>query len=102
MGPAAGWPFGEVDVTHQVVSFLKRRPSGEVIAEEPLDLPERNLRTRAVWWTVPDDVLDESGLAGGDLPGRRPRRRALLDRAAAAVRDLRPLGHRRRLDRAAP
>ena len=69
------WPggrlaFGDVDVSHRVVSFLKRRqPSGEVIAEEPLDLPERNLRTRAVWWTVPDDVLDESGPARRDLPG---------------------------------
>ena len=60
---------GEVDVTHQVVSFLKRRPSGEVIGEEPLDLPERTLRTTAVWWTVPEDSLDESGIDGGDLPG---------------------------------
>ncbi|WP_240937962.1 DEAD/DEAH box helicase [Nocardioides sp. JQ2195] len=62
--------FGEVDVSHQVVSFLKRRvPSGEVIAEEPLDLPERTLRTAAVWWTVPAAVLDEAGLAEADLPG---------------------------------
>ncbi|HET7194294.1 MAG TPA: DEAD/DEAH box helicase [Nocardioides sp.] len=69
------WPggrlaFGDVDVSHQVVSFLKRRqPSGEVLAEEPLDLPQRNLRTRAVWWTVPDDVLAECGPAARDLPG---------------------------------
>ncbi|WP_182526888.1 DEAD/DEAH box helicase [Nocardioides dongkuii] len=62
--------FGEVDVSHQVVSFLKRRqPSGEVIAEEPLDLPVRTLRTASVWWTVPDHVLAESGLATADLPG---------------------------------
>ena len=62
--------FGEVDVTHQVVSFLKRRqPGGEVLGEEPLDLPERSLRTAAVWWTVPDDALAEAGLAGHDLPG---------------------------------
>ena len=62
--------LGEVDVSHQVVSFLKRRqPSGEVIGEEPLDLPERALRTTAVWWTVPADLLDESGLAAADLPG---------------------------------
>jgi DEAD/DEAH box helicase domain-containing protein len=60
---------GEVDVTHQVVSFLKRRPSGEVIGEEPLDLPERTLRTTAVWWTVPEDSLAESGIDGSDLPG---------------------------------
>lgn len=62
--------FGEVDVTHQVVSFLKRRqPGGEVLGEEPLDLPERSLRTTAVWWTVPDDALAEAGLTGRDLPG---------------------------------
>ena len=62
--------LGEVDVSHQVVSFLKRRqPSGEVISEEPLDLPERSLRTTAVWWTVPGDVLAESGLATADIPG---------------------------------
>ena len=59
--------FGDVEVTHQVVSFLKRRPSGEVLGEEPLDLPERTLVTRAVWWTVPDDVVDELGV--DDLPG---------------------------------
>jgi DEAD/DEAH box helicase domain-containing protein len=62
--------FGEVEVSHQVVSFLRRRqPSGEVMGEEPLDLPQRTLRTSAVWWTVPPDALAEAGLASGDLPG---------------------------------
>ena len=62
--------LGEVRVSHQVVSFLKRRvPSGEVLGEEPLDLPERVLRTTAVWWTLPDHVLSESGLDEADLPG---------------------------------
>jgi DEAD/DEAH box helicase domain-containing protein len=59
-----------VDVTHQVVSFLKRRqPGGDVLAEEPLDLPARSLRTAAVWWTVPEDALLEGGLVAADLPG---------------------------------
>jgi DEAD/DEAH box helicase domain-containing protein len=62
--------LGSVRVTHQVVSFLKRAvPSGEVIGEEPLDLPERLLQTTAVWWTLPEHVLAESGLAAADLPG---------------------------------
>jgi DEAD/DEAH box helicase domain-containing protein len=62
--------FGEVDVSHQVVSFLKRRqPGGEVLGEEPLDLPERALRTSAVWWTVPEHVLAEAGISAADLPG---------------------------------
>ena len=61
---------GEVDVTHQVVSFLRRRqPGGEVLGEEPLDLPPRTLRTTGVWWTVPDHALEDSGLATADLPG---------------------------------
>ncbi len=62
--------LGDVRVSHQVVSFLKRRvPSGEVLGEEPLDLPERVLQTTAVWWTLPAHVLQESGLAAADLPG---------------------------------
>jgi DEAD/DEAH box helicase domain-containing protein len=62
--------FGTVRVTHQVVSFLKRRqPGGEVLGEHPLDLPARTLETAAVWWTLPDDVLDDCGLDREDLPG---------------------------------
>jgi DEAD/DEAH box helicase domain-containing protein len=72
---STGWgearlSLGSVSVTHQVVSFLKRAvPSGEVIGEEPLDLPERLLQTTAVWWTLPEHVLAESALAAADLPG---------------------------------
>lgn len=62
--------FGVVDVTNQVVSYLRRRvPSGEVIDERPLDLPPRQLRTRAVWYTVPEDVLASNGLPPPDIPG---------------------------------
>ena len=66
--------LGEVDVTHQVVSFLKRRqPGGDVLGEEPLDLPPRSLRTVAVWWTVPAEAITQAiaqgGLAAADLPG---------------------------------
>jgi len=62
--------LGDVEVTHQVVSYLKRRqPSGDVVAEELLDLPERTLETTAVWWTVPDDLLADVLPAGTDLPG---------------------------------
>jgi DEAD/DEAH box helicase domain-containing protein len=62
--------FGSVRVTHQVVSFLKRRqPGGEVLGEHALDLPARTLETAAVWWTLSDDVLEDSGLDPGDLPG---------------------------------
>ena len=62
--------FGTVQVTNQVVSFLRRRlVTGEVLGEEPLDLPPRHLRTRAVWWTVDDDGLARAGLAAPEVPG---------------------------------
>jgi DEAD/DEAH box helicase domain-containing protein len=57
-------------VTNQVVSFLRKRMiTGEVLSEEPLDLPPRSLRTRSVWWTVTPDVLVEAGLEWADVPG---------------------------------
>src|SRR5690606_4078020 len=38
--------YGTVEVTNQVVAYLKRRnPSGEVLGEVPLDLPARSLHT---------------------------------------------------------
>ncbi|MBB5120496.1 hypothetical protein AF335_11245 [Streptomyces eurocidicus] len=53
--------FGSVEVTNQVVSFLRRRVlTGEVMGESKLDLPPRKLRTRAVWWTVTEDQLDDA------------------------------------------
>jgi DEAD/DEAH box helicase domain-containing protein len=61
---------GTVQVTNQVVSFLRRRVlTGEVMGEEPLDLPPRQLRTRAVWWTVDAAGLEAAGLAAADVPG---------------------------------
>lgn len=68
---AANIARGEVEVTTQVVGFLKRRyATGEILAEEKLDLPERVLRTRAVWWTLDDAQV--ARVAGGqpfDLAG---------------------------------
>ncbi|CAA9344199.1 MAG: ATP-dependent helicase [uncultured Frankineae bacterium] len=62
--------FGTVDVTHQVVSYLKKRVgSGEVLGEEPLDLPPRQLRTRAVWYTVDLARLEAAGIGWADVPG---------------------------------
>ncbi|WP_051836674.1 DEAD/DEAH box helicase [Streptomyces sp. NRRL F-2580] len=53
--------FGSVEVTNQVVSYLRRKLiTGEVLGEAKLDLPPRILRTRAVWWTVTEDQLDEA------------------------------------------
>jgi DEAD/DEAH box helicase domain-containing protein len=62
--------FGDVLVTRQVTSFVRRSPeSGRALGEEPLDLPARTLRTRAVWWTI--SPAQRAGLArrGIDLAG---------------------------------
>jgi DEAD/DEAH box helicase domain-containing protein len=61
--------FGHVTVTHQVVSFLRRLPGGEVLGEHPLDLPPRSLATKAMWWTVPVEALASVGVAEADIPG---------------------------------
>ncbi|HYN30078.1 MAG TPA: DEAD/DEAH box helicase [Dermatophilaceae bacterium] len=61
--------FGPVRVGTQVRSFLRRLPSGEVIGTHPLDLPERPLVTKAVWWTMPPDLLATAGVAEADVPG---------------------------------
>ena len=62
--------FGAVEVTTQVVSFLRRRLfTGEVLGEEPLDLPARTLTTRGTWWTTNSGVLAAAGVAAADLPG---------------------------------
>ncbi|MEU3464960.1 DEAD/DEAH box helicase [Streptomyces sp. NPDC006733] len=67
---AARVHFGSVEVTHQVVSFLRRRLiTGEVLGETKLDLPPRSLRTRAVWWTVTDDQLEAARIHPEELPG---------------------------------
>ncbi len=61
---------GHVEVTNQVVAYLKRRYlTGQVLGEEPLDLPPRHLRTQAVWWTVSAEQLRAASLADLDVPG---------------------------------
>ncbi|MGW7791576.1 Zn-binding domain-containing protein, partial [Streptomyces tricolor] len=62
--------YGSVEVTNQVVSYLRRRLiTGEVLGETKLDLPPRTLRTRAVWWTVTEDQLDEARITPEILGG---------------------------------
>ena len=68
-GPV-GLFLGEVDVTNQVVSYQRRRiGTGELIDTRPLDLPARQLRTVAVWFTVSARALDRAGVRFADVPG---------------------------------
>jgi len=65
-----GWGLAVVDVTSRTVSFLRRRcGTGEVLGEEALDLPARQLRTRGVVFTVADPLLDTLGIGPAHVPG---------------------------------
>ncbi len=67
---AVTWGFGDVDVTSQVMDYQKRRiPDLVPVGGETLDLPARTLRTTAVWWTAPVEVLRAAELTDGDVPG---------------------------------
>lgn len=61
--------FGSVLVRRRITSFLRRLPSGEVLGAHPLDLPERVLRSKAVWWTITEQALAAAGLRPADIPG---------------------------------
>ena len=62
--------LGDVEVSSQVVSFLRKRlVTGEVLGEQALDLPVRTLRTKAVWWTLAPEQVAESGVGPAALPG---------------------------------
>ena len=68
-GPV-GMFLGTVDVTNQVVSYQRRRiATGEIIDTRPLDLPSRQLRTTAVWWTISPAALAAAGVDPADVPG---------------------------------
>ena len=62
--------FGDVLVTRQVTSFVRRRvDTGQPAGVVPLDLPPRTLRTRAVWWTISPGQRDALASAGVELAG---------------------------------
>ncbi len=68
-GPVT-WSYGQVDVTTQVVGYERRRlPDLQVLSTHELDLPARTLRTTAVWWTAPPEVLAAAGVTSETAPG---------------------------------
>ena len=49
--------FAEVTMRKRITGFERRDPKrGEAIGRESLDLPETTLRTKALYYTVPEDV----------------------------------------------
>jgi DEAD/DEAH box helicase domain-containing protein len=62
--------LGMVRVTNQVVSYVKRLVStNDVIDEVPLPLPPQHLETKAVWWTIPQEIIDRAAVSARELPG---------------------------------
>ncbi|MDK8795519.1 DEAD/DEAH box helicase [Corynebacterium sp. MSK041] len=59
----------DVEVTDHVTGYVVRLADGTVSEHIPLDLPEQTLVTRAVAYTIDPLVLDELGIAAGDVPG---------------------------------
>nr|WP_274518800.1 DEAD/DEAH box helicase [Streptomonospora alba] len=69
-GSEAAVRFGEVEVTRKVVSYLKRDVrTGSVLGEQSLDLPERRLNSRAVWWTLTPEATDRLRKAEVEVRG---------------------------------
>jgi DEAD/DEAH box helicase domain-containing protein len=60
---------GPVEVTEQVVGYLRRLPGGELLDVIGLDMPRHTLHTRAVWYTVTLEALLAAGVAERDVPG---------------------------------
>ena len=95
--------LGEVNVTTQVIGLpAAPAPDGEVLETVPLDMPRSTLAPAPSGTTSTTTRCSRAGLSTAPDPRRAARRRARRDRAAAAVRDLRPLGHRRDVDGRAP
>jgi len=61
---------GQVQVTSQVTSFQRRRLlTGDNLGEQGLELPERELNTTAVWWTVSEEQCARAGIEPSEIPG---------------------------------
>lgn len=64
------WGFGTVEVTGQVVGYDRLLPPAmEILGHYELEMPERQLPTRAVWWTLPEAAATAAGVTAELLPG---------------------------------
>ena len=69
---AGGVPtfYGTVRVTNQVVGFVRKHvATGQILDAVPLALPPQTLETKAVWWAIPQTVIDRAAIKPSDLPG---------------------------------
>lgn len=62
--------FGRVEVTEHVTGYeVVRVGSGEVLERVDLDLPPTHLRTVAVWYTLPESMLEDASITPRQTPG---------------------------------
>jgi DEAD/DEAH box helicase domain-containing protein len=62
--------FGDVEVCRHVVSFARRSlETGLTDDDVALDLPERSLKTKAVWWTISPSQRAALAMRGVELAG---------------------------------
>ncbi len=59
----------EVTVTSQVVGYLRKLHTGEILDSVELDLPAQTLPTRAVRYTLTPEALAGAGITDVSLPG---------------------------------
>ncbi|WP_128640161.1 DEAD/DEAH box helicase [Rhodococcus opacus] len=59
----------EVEVAHQVIGYLRRLSSGEILDAVELDMPRQTLPTRAVMYTVTPELLVQAGVPAERVPG---------------------------------
>jgi DEAD/DEAH box helicase domain-containing protein len=62
--------FGDVCVTQQVVEYRRKQLASEtVLSVHALEMPEQELRTTALWLTLPERVVRDLEAQGLDLAG---------------------------------
>ncbi|MBM2823093.1 MAG: hypothetical protein HW413_1839 [Thermoleophilia bacterium] len=89
--------FGRVSVSEQVVAFARKAVrDGSTIDVVGMLMPETTFETEAIWFSP-----TAGQLADAEAARDTARSRAHAHRAASAVGDVRPLGHRRALDQRA-
>ena len=68
IGPSEGGPielsFGEVSVTEQVIAYQRKSLTDHSVLDlVPLDLPEQNFPTQALWYALGDQLAGPAALA---------------------------------------
>lgn len=58
-----------VSVTHQVIGYLRRAISGEILGFTDLDMPAQQLPTMAVMYTITPEALRDNGVDMTRTPG---------------------------------